>query len=521
MVPSASITVALLGLVFLAAFFLSTSTLPNQLVQLRRPLQWGVLCSVPLRGIQQTLVAFLSETHQLGLIQTLLAVPVVVITLLLGTLLRIREASLSFYLREPRPENQPGSRFSNLLGLLFTFWIFIIAYERLGGSGASLLLGLGFYFTSNHIVSTLSSFTSRRSSEISVSFTGGTLERLRIIVAVTLIVGFLTGLIFFSYKIGVEGKDAAIYLKIHTKESNYAVKKWLDENNVAEMVVSHTTKSYETFSDLAAHYNYNMTEFVTAYEHFEITRGDFVQTAQELAIKAFLSQWLSARNRDVVGSSAEFMIYFANFIISRAAQVYNYVSQVMLFISILYYLIIFESGGRLIAQVMGMLPISDHTRERCEEILNRAISVFLAMIKIAFSQGCLTWLLFRLFKIHFLYMSTVFAFISPLIPIFPSWLLTIQAAMQLALEGGYLVAVVLSVVHLFLMNFVASEITKDVPENFAHLTAGLSIIGGVTLFPSNLEGAIMGLLTTAVVIALKDLYVAFILGRNQGQRVTD
>ncbi|URE34190.1 hypothetical protein MUK42_03421 [Musa troglodytarum] len=362
-----------------------------------------------------------------------------------------------------------------------------------------------------------------------------------------MIIGAIVGGIFFSYKIGVEGKDAVMSLKSHVQKSNYAerigFKKWMDDTDLPALLDQYSAKLCDTvwqqIDDLAV--QYNLTDFANGFRHFLlgrsarppsnetwtgltrspphpytvklqalsmraknhewamiyreldsifrellITREDLAVKAKDLALQGIeVSKRVLLSSTSVLGGSANLMFSIGLKFVSGAEELLNFVSQLMVFLWVLFYLITLESGGAT-EQAVGMIPISKSMRVRCVEVIDHAISsILLATAKIAIFHGCLTWLLFRIFLVHFLYTSTILAFISALVPIFPPWLSSIPAVIQLLIEGRYIWAVGLAAIHLMLIDY------------------GTSV------------GAIMGPLIMTVVIALKNLYAEFVLAESE------
>ncbi|KAJ3694742.1 hypothetical protein LUZ60_000119 [Juncus effusus] len=526
-----------------------------------RPIQWAILCSIPLREVQSYLVSFWDPPLKRGIIPTLLALPLALVQSSFATSADARAAIL-------RRKLPPSPSFPRLLRWLLSSYLFLQLSSYLG-----LALSLAVVFFLSVFINP-NSFLPGRNILQPKSAPSQTLKTIVAVgLMVGMILGFLAGGAFFSYKIGVEGKDAVLSLKTHVQNSNYAekigFKNWMEENDISGLVDKYSGKVYETVWDQVDKYaiEYNLTDFTTGFKDFLITQSvapagtinestalmnnsphpysikleiitqkiknrewgqiyseldsffrEITSTRLDLVLKfkslAFqgleISQRVLSSSSSVLGGSGKMILSLGVRVASGAAELINFVSELMVFLWVLYYLITSESGG-VTEQVIGLLPISKRVKSHCTEVINHAISsVLLATAKIAIFQSLLTLLLFKFFSVHFIYTSTILAFISPLFPILPPWLSSLFAAVQLLVEGKYVIALVVTVSHLVLMDLGTGVIQEEIPGYNSYLT-GLSVIGGMTLWSNALEGAIMGPLLLTVVIALKNLYSEFVL----------
>lgn len=80
------------------------------------------------------------------------------------------------------------------------------------------------------------------------------IRNLQFLVAIQLIVlmmlGFPGGTILFSYKVGVETRDAIIALKLHMDNSRFeagkGISNWLETNSTSHYIDSHMMVAYDT-----------------------------------------------------------------------------------------------------------------------------------------------------------------------------------------------------------------------------------------------------------------------------------
>lgn len=110
-----------------------------------RPIQWAILCSMPLRELQTALVGFWSHPLQMGLLETILAVPLAVVRIATGSFIDSQAA----FLRLLRRHGSPGSwgdciGFSKLMRWVVSFGLFVLARERFGAAAIPAFVIPGF-----------------------------------------------------------------------------------------------------------------------------------------------------------------------------------------------------------------------------------------------------------------------------------------------------------------------------------------------------------------------------------------
>lgn len=78
-------------------------------------------------------------------------------------------------------------------------------------------------------------------------------------------------------------------------------------------------------------------------------------------------------------------------------------------------------------------------------------------------------------------MSTSIALVQGLMPIFPNWVASIPALLQLLTERRLVSALLATLVYKFVMDYGISKI-QGVVSNYNRYLTGLSIAGGMALF---------------------------------------
>lgn len=185
-------------------------------------------------------------------------------------------------------------------------------------------------------------------------------------------------------------------------------------------------------------------------------------------------------------------------------EVFNYLLQFLVFVTILYYFLV--SNVSMEDRLTSILPLRPQDRVRVTTVLLESVrSVFLSAVKIALFNSVATWLMFSVCGIHFVYVSTLMAALTSIIPLAPPLVVSLPAVLQLAIQGKWLLGLGLGATHQIIISSVDEAIMGEIPDSHPYLSA-LGIVGGMAVFEPAAQGAILGPLLVTCIVALYQLH---------------
>lgn len=122
-------------------------------------------------------------------------------------------------------------------------------------------------------------------------------------------------------------------------------------------------------------------------ELFQLRQDDLIERGKQATQKiSDIGKTLVLSGSSLMGKCFYLVLSFWSSMASGAVGLINFITETIIFFSVLYYLITSESGG-VMNQVLNMVPLSDSVRSRCADVLDHAVSsVFLATMKAAIFQ---------------------------------------------------------------------------------------------------------------------------------------
>jgi len=136
---------------------------------------------------------------------------------------------------------------------------------------------------------------------------------------------------------------------------------------------------------------------------------------------------------------------------------------------------------------------------------NSIQGVFITTIEIFLFHSVITWLLFDIFNIDFVYIFALIAGIISLIPIISPWIILIPANAVYVFQNELSVfkLLILDLVYFFIINTVDNDIyKKNLKISHPYIT-GLSFVMGVYTF--GFKGIVYGPVLLCVSITFKDI----------------
>ena len=215
---------------------------------------------------------------------------------------------------------------------------------------------------------------------------------------------------------------------------------------------------------------------------------------------------------------------FCSSVLEGGAAFLNFMVQFVVFITALYYLLVYSDHYYAPVEIMtSLLPTTVERAEYTSALFDATRGIFGASFKLAVFYSSYVWVAHTLFSLEMVFMPALLAGILSLIPVVGVYWSSVPGFLVLWLvEGRFLRASAFLVLQILPTYVVDMAVYSEIEGGWHPYITGLAVAGGMYYF--GIEGAIIGPLVICILKFIVNLYESFfnnIAKNNTTVRDTD
>ena len=196
----------------------------------------------------------------------------------------------------------------------------------------------------------------------------------------------------------------------------------------------------------------------------------------------------------------------ASGLVEGGAAFLNFLVQLVVFITALYYLLIYSDVYYAPVEIMtSLLPTTVERAEYTSALFDATRGIFGASFKLSVFYSCYVWVSHTLFGLEMVFVPALLAGLLSLIPVVGVYWSSVPGFLVLWLvEDRFLRALVFMLLQILPTYFIDMAVYSEIEGGWHPYITGLAVAGGMYYF--GLEGAIIGPLVICILKFIINLY---------------
>lgn len=206
---------------------------------------------------------------------------------------------------------------------------------------------------------------------------------------------------------------------------------------------------------------------------------------------------------------------FANGILEGGAAFLNFVVQFVVFITALYYLLLYSDHYYAPVEIMtSLLPTTVERAEYTSALFDATRGIFGASFKLSIFYSSYVWVTHTLFSLEMVFVPALLAGILSLIPVVGVYWSSVPGFLVLWLvDGRFLRALAFLLLQILPTYVIDMAVYSEIEGGWHPYITGLAVAGGMYYF--GIEGAIIGPLVICILKFIVNLYESFFNNMSQ------